>query len=139
MAKTLSDVMSTNVVTCRADTTLNDAARLMRDRDIGDVLVTEGDRLRGIVTDRDIVVRCLASDADPAQAKVSEACSSELTTARPDTSIADAARMMSERAIRRLPIVDDGRPVGIVSIGDLAVARDRKSTLADISAAAPSD
>jgi CBS domain-containing protein len=137
MASTIQDVMTTNLVTCRATATIGDAARLMRDCDIGDVLVThDDDQLAGIVTDRDLVVRCLA-DGAAADATIQQACSSDLTSVTPDSSIDDAVRLMRERSVRRLPVVNDGRAVGIVTLGDVAIERDPNSALGDISAAAP--
>jgi CBS domain-containing protein len=138
MPQALKDVMTTDLVSCPADTSLTEVARLMRDRDIGDVLVTDGDRLRGIVTDRDIVVRCLAAaDGDIERMNVADACSPDTITGRPDMTIDEAVGLMRTSAIRRLPVVEDGRPVGIVSLGDLALERDSGSALADISAAEP--
>jgi len=121
-----------------ATASVMDAAELMRESDIGDVVVLEDDQLCGIVTDRDIVVRVLAEGSDPAMVTVGEICSRELTTIPPTASIGDAVRLFREKAIRRLPVVEeDGEVVGIVSIGDIAVARDRRSALGDISAAPP--
>jgi CBS domain-containing protein len=121
-----------------ATATVMDAAELMRERDIGDVVVLEDDRLYGILTDRDIVVRVLAEGGDPAAVTVGEICSRDLTTISPTASLGTAVRLIREKAIRRLPVVeDDGMVVGIVSLGDLAAARDRKSALGDISAAPP--
>lgn len=115
-----------------------DAAQLMRDNGIGDVVVVEDDRLVGIVTDRDIVVRVLAERSDPSAVRLGEICSRDLTTIAPDASVGQAVRLIREKSIRRLPVVEDGgHVVGIVSIGDIAVARDRKSALGDISAATP--
>jgi CBS domain-containing protein len=131
--------MTTSLVTCPSTATVTDAARLMRDRDIGDVLVTRDGKLSGIVTDRDIVVRCIAEGADLARAQVSEACTTELTTVTSDTPIESAAKVMQDKAIRRLAVVDDGKPVGIVSIGDLAIERDPKSALAKISSQQPNN
>ena len=137
MARTVKDVMTTDVVACDASTSLADAARLMRDRDIGDVLVEDGGQLRGIVTDRDIVVRCLAEGGDMSRATLANACSADLATADPEMTLDEAAQIMRDRAVRRLPVVRDGRAVGIVSIGDLAIERDPDSALADISSAEP--
>jgi CBS domain-containing protein len=109
----------------------------MRDRDIGDVLVTSnGGELVGIVTDRDLVVRCLA-DGVAGDATIDQACSSDLASVTADSSISDAVELMRERSLRRLPVVNDGRAVGIVTLGDLAMERDPNSALGDISAAAP--
>jgi len=115
-----------------------EAAEIMRDADIGGVVVLENEHLYGILTDRDIVVRVLAERSNPATVRVGEVCSRELTTVLPTASVGDAVRLIRERAIRRLPVVEEGgEVVGIVSMGDIAVARDRKSALGDISAAPP--
>ncbi|MCP2337032.1 CBS domain-containing protein [Actinomadura rupiterrae] len=104
------------------DATLHDAARLMRDAGIGDVLVTVAGRLCGMITDRDIVVRAVAEDRDARIISLGEVCTADLATVRPDDDTATAARLMRERAVRRLPVVDEARrPVGIVSLGDLAI------------------
>ena len=111
----------------------------MRDYNIGDVLVTGGaGELTGIVTDRDLVIRCLA-DGVNADATVDRACSSRLTAIRADSSVDDAAQLMRERSLRRLPVVDGDRAVGIVSLGDLAIEHDPSSALGGISAAASND
>jgi len=137
MRATIEDVMTTNLVTCPSTSTIADAARLMRDRNIGDVLVLrDGDKLAGIVTDRDLVVRCLAEGAG-ADAMVESACTGSLVSVAPDTKIDEAAEVMRERSVRRLAVVRDGRAVGIVSLGDLAMKSDPKSTLGGISASAP--
>ena len=134
---TIQSVMSTNLVTCPTTATIADAARLMRDREIGDVLVTgDSGRLAGIVTDRDLVVRCLA-DGAAAEATIDRACSGDLMTVAPDSSVDEALRLMRERSLRRIPVVNDGRAVGIVTLGDLAMYLDPTSALSDISAAAP--
>jgi CBS domain-containing protein len=101
------------------------------------VVVNDGGEARGILTDRDIVVRCIADDKIPAETKVSEVFTTEPTTLSPVDSLDDAVDSLREANVRRLPVVEDGRVVGIVSIGDLAEARDEKSALADISSAAP--
>jgi CBS domain-containing protein len=139
MPQTVRDVMTTNLVTCPSSAPLKDAAGYMRDRDIGDVLVVDDGSVRGIVTDRDIVVRCVADGGDTRKAKVGDVCSSELTTVSSDASIEEAARIMRDNALRRLPVVDRGKPVGIVSLGDLAVQADPSSALGGISAARPND
>ena len=138
MAQTIKEVMSTDLVACDASTSLTDAARVMRDQDIGDVLVNDADgQLCGIVTDRDIVVRCVAEGGDISHSTLSDVCSTELASVSPDTSLEEAAQMMADLAVRRLPVVQDGKAVGIVSIGDLAIERDPDSALADISSAEP--
>lgn len=114
-----------------------DAARRMRDDDIGDVIVADVDNLLGIVTDRDLVQRVLAEGADPWQTRLAEVFSGELVSVGPNTAVDEAARLMRENAVRRLPVVEDGNLVGVVSIGDLAMEQDERSALADISAAEP--
>jgi CBS domain-containing protein len=137
MAQTVGDIMTTDLVTLPATATAVEAARAMRTSDIGDVIVLEDSRMLGIVTDRDIVVRTVAEGREPASTPIGEICSRELTTVSPNTDVNDAVALMRERALRRLPVVKDGRPVGIVSLGDLAVERDRRSALGEISAAPP--
>jgi CBS domain-containing protein len=135
MAQKIRDVMTANPATIPASSAVVEAARAMRDRDIGDVVVLQDDRVCGIVTDRDIVVRGIAQGRDPAQTKLADICSRDLVTVSPNDDVADAVRLMKEKAIRRLPVVENGRPVGIVSIGDLATEQDRRSALGEISAA----
>jgi CBS domain-containing protein len=139
MAQTLKDVMTERIVTVPSTATLVDASKAMADHDIGDVVVVDGQDVSGIVTDRDIVVRAIAKGSEPRSTKVSEVVSGPVKTLPPDASIGDAVRLMSDGAIRRIPVVEDGRPVGIVSIGDLAMQRDSDSALAEISAANPNN
>ena len=135
--QSIQEVMTPNPMTCPATTTVADAARAMRDNDVGDVLVERDGSVCGIVTDRDIVVRVVAQDSDLNQVSLGDICTDTLVTLSPTDSVEDAVRLMRTKAIRRLPICDDGKPVGIVSLGDLAVERDAESALADISAAKP--
>ena len=125
--------------TVNADDPVVEAARIMRDDDIGDVIVLEDGRVGGIVTDRDIVVRGVADGRDLGSTRVSEVCTSGVEAVEPSASVDDALRKMRESDIRRLPVVEGDRPVGIISLGDLAVERDPDSTLADISAASPDE
>src|SRR5690606_36684182 len=112
---------------------LAQAARAMRDSHIGAVLVNDGnDKLAGLVTDRDIVVRAIADGQDPNNVPVSRVLSKAEHKLEPGDSIDRAVRLMSEANIRRIPVVEDGRCVGIVSLGDLAVERDPDSTLGRI-------
>jgi CBS domain-containing protein len=135
--KTLRDVMSTQPVTLPSSATVLEAARCMQEREIGDVVVMDGDRVGGIVTDRDIVIRAVAAGLDPASCRVSDVCSGDVATLSPDDTIKRAVDLMKQKAIRRIPVVEDGRPVGIVSIGDLAIEANGEKALADISAAPP--
>lgn len=136
MAQTVSEIMSTEPASVPGRVAVSAAARMMRERGIGDVLVTDEGRLRGVLTDRDIVVRAVADErADTATAV--EICSQDVVTCRPTDEVDRAVALMREHAIRRLPVVDDGELVGVVSLGDLALERDQRSALADISAARP--
>jgi CBS domain-containing protein len=137
--QTLRDLMTSHPVVLDADATVADAAKAMKARDVGDVLVERDGRLCGIVTDRDLVVRCLADDPKRAASKrLGEVCSQQIHSLAPDAEVGEAIQLMQERAIRRIPVVEDGSAVGIVSLGDLAIARDRQSCLGQISAAPPS-
>ena len=139
MTQSIIEVMTPNPVSLPAASPLQEAARCMKERDIGDVIVLDNGTVCGVVTDRDIVVRAVAENRDPATTKMGDICSRDLATLTPADSVEDAIELMRERAIRRVPIIDNGAPVGIVSIGDLAVDRDPQSALADISSAAPND
>jgi CBS domain-containing protein len=137
MAQKVSELMTSAPVTLNSGQTVADAARAMREAGIGDVLVLNDGQLIGLVTDRDIVVRVVADGRDPGNTSVSEVCSPDLVTVRPDDDADTAVRRMRERSVRRVPVVDNGRPVGVLSIGDMAIERDERSALADISAEAP--
>lgn len=140
MPERISELMTKDPVVMMNDATVEDAAIAMRDRDIGDVVVTKSDgSVCGIVTDRDIVVRAVAEGTDPSAMTLEDVCSHDLVSVGPDDAVAVAVKTMEEHAIRRLPVMDNGTLVGIVSIGDLAVERDPDSALADISAAAPNN
>ena len=137
MSQTVEEIMTTNPRTVNVDDTVLQAAQVMRDNDIGDVIVVEDGQVTGIVTDRDIAVRAVAEGRDPESTTVGEIATTGVQAIEPDASVDDALSKMREHDIRRLPVVKNGRPVGIVSLGDLAVEREPDSTLADISAAAP--
>jgi CBS domain-containing protein len=136
MSKLVSDLMTTNPETLPTTSTVAEAASLMRHRNIGDVIVTEDGTICGIVTDRDIVIRALAKGRD-AQTKLGDICSTNVATLEPENRIGDAIKLMEEKALRRLPVIENGKPVGIVSLGDLAKERDSSSALGQISAAPP--
>jgi len=136
MAKSIKDAMTTKPASLPASATVADAAQQMRELDIGDVLVEQEGRRAGIVTDRDIVVRAIAEGRD-VTSKLGDIVSSEVVCITPAESADDAIRLMRERALRRVPVVENGRPVGIVSLGDLAGERDPRSVLGEISSAPP--
>jgi CBS domain-containing protein len=112
--------MSTDCVTVTLKDNIYEVAVKMKENDIGFVPVVEGKRLIGVVTDRDLVLRGYAEKRS-GSASVEEVISKDVTTATPDTSVHDAAKLMASKKIRRLPIVENGELVGVVSIGDLAI------------------
>jgi CBS domain-containing protein len=131
--------MTSTPVSMRSGQPLTEAAKAMREQGIGAVLVVDDGQLKGLVTDRDIVVRAVAEERDPRQTALSDVCSPDLVTAAPGDDADTAVRRMRERGVRRIPVVDDGRPVGVLSIGDMAIERDENSALADISVQAPNE
>lgn len=136
MAQKARDVMSMNLVTLSPDASLVEAARRMRDNDIGDVLIVEdGGQLSGIVTDRDMVVRALADARAASDTTIADVCSPDLIFVDVEEDTDHVVELMRERAIRRVPVVDNGQLVGVISLGDMAIERDPESALAEISAA----
>jgi CBS domain-containing protein len=137
MTQHVSDIMTSPPVTVEPQTSVTAVARIMRDQDLGAVLVSDGDDLRGLVTDRDLVVRALAEGGDPEQTTVAGACSEDLVTVTPEDELDRAIELMREHSVRRIPVVESGHPVGILALADLAMERDPDSALGDISAARP--
>lgn len=135
MAQTVADVMTRDPATVERGASAAEAARLMARGDMGDVIVLDNGTVTGIVTDRDIAVRLVAEEKDPRTPVAEIVSDSELVTVTPDTPVDQAVRLMRSRSVRRLPVLQKGRAVGIVSLGDLAMERDQDSALADISAA----
>lgn len=118
----IKDVMTRNVEVVQADALLPEAAKKMKDLDVGPLPVVEGGRVVGLVTDRDIVVRVVAAGLDSRSARVREAMSQEVVSCGEEDSVKDAARIMKERQIRRLVVLDgQQRLAGIVSLADLAL------------------
>jgi CBS domain-containing protein len=134
----IRDVMTPNPQTVSPEDTIQNAARIMRDHDTGVVPVVQDGRPVGLVTDRDIVVRAIADGRDP-ETPVGEVATRDARTVTPDSDVEEAIRIVREDDVRRVPVVQDGRPVGIVSIGDLAIERDQDSALADMSSSAPNN
>ncbi len=137
----LREIMTRNVEVVKSGASLKDAARKMKELDVGLIPVCDGDRLKGVLTDRDITIRATADGRDPAKTKVSEVMSTDLAYGLEDQEIEEAVSVMEARQIRRLPVVNqDKRLVGIVSLGDIAVhVGDRDlsgETLEEISAPA---
>lgn len=139
MATYVRDVMTSDPLTMGVGETLTAAARQMRDADVGDIIVLDGGRIRGIVTDRDIAVRALADELDPTTTTLGEIATRDLVTVAPDDDLQTAIGVMRTHSVRRIPVVQSERLVGVVSLGDLAVERDPGSVLAEISADEPNN
>ncbi|CAM2746608.1 CBS domain-containing protein [Hathewaya histolytica] len=127
----VKDIMSREVVSLNADDTVGRAAELMRNHNIGSVPVCNEEKVIGIITDRDIAIRSVASGENFNNQKVRDVMSSNPVCGESVMSTDDAARIMSERQIRRLPIVDNSKLVGMVSLGDLAVEPKLQSEAGD--------
>ncbi len=116
------DIMTKKLTTIAPESSLSDAACMMRDQDIGSVAVGSETSLEGFLTDRDIVIRAVSEHRDPDSTPVREVMSEDVAWCDTDASLKDAARIMEEKKIRRLLVKDkEGQPVGILSLGDLAV------------------
>ncbi|MEH1099442.1 CBS domain-containing protein [Micromonospora sp. CPCC 205561] len=134
----VSDVMTKQVIYLPTETPLDEAARVMKEADIGDVVVTDGATLAGMLTDRDIVVRAVAERSDPATTTIGSIVTREVVMIEQHSTAAEAAALMRERGIRRVLVCDSERKlVGIVSLGDLAMQLDPQSALSEISEQAP--
>lgn len=120
MSLLVRHAMTENPQTAGADLNAYDAAGLMRGIDVGVIPVVDGDELVGLVTDRDLVTRVLAERKDPAEVKLGNIATRSPVTVSPDTKLSDARDLMSEHKIRRLPVVKQGKLVGIISIGDIS-------------------
>ncbi len=112
--------MTTNVVTVSPEQTVQEAANLMKQNDIGSLPVVENGQLVGILTDRDIALRSTA-EGDATSESVRNCMSTNIATASPSTDAEDAAEMMAQHQIRRLPVVENGQLVGMIALGDLAL------------------
>jgi CBS domain-containing protein len=140
VAKTARDVMTGDAQCVGENDTVLDAARMLADLDVGAVPICgEDDRLKGMLTDRDIVVKVLAQGKDPAQTKAGELGEGTPVTIGADDPIDEALRKMTEHKVRRLPVIEDKRLVGIVSQADIAVNLDEEQTgdLVEAISAAP--
>jgi CBS domain-containing protein len=139
MAQMVRDVMTARPVALDDSASVVEAATAMRDRDFGSVIVvkSQGGAVCGVVTDRDIAIRVVAEGVDPKKVKLSDICGGDVTTVGPDDPVDKVAKLMREKAIRRVPVVEAGRLVGVVSLGDLAKKMDEGAALADISSAPP--
>lgn len=119
---TVKEFMSTNPISVASDCSIQEASRMMRQHDIGFLPVVDGESFRGVVTDRDIVVKALAEGR--VDQNIGSIISSSIVSVTPDDDVKRATQLMSEGDVRRLPVTVDGRLVGIVSVGDLATRQD---------------
>ena len=118
----VSDIMTTDIAVAERETTAEEIATMMRDENVGAIpIVDEENALEGIVTDRDIVVRCIANGRDPSECTAEDIMTDDCHGIPPDTDVREAARIMAQYQIRRLAVVEDGELVGMLSIGDVAV------------------
>jgi CBS domain-containing protein len=124
--------MTQALATCAPDDSAAHVASIMRDRDIGNVLVIEDGKLRGIITDRDLALNALANNGNDAHTPISKYMSSKVITGAAEWSLNKIAKTMAKHQIRRLPILEDGELVGIVSISDIARQNNRKDVVANL-------
>ncbi|NLY17463.1 MAG: CBS domain-containing protein [Clostridiaceae bacterium] len=131
------DVMTKSIVTVSPEDTIKDAARIMQQHNIGSVPVVDATGLVGIVTDRDIVIRNIAKGQDPFSTPVKNVMTAQVLTATPDEDVQSISKKMSTQQVRRLPVVENQKLVGMVSLGDLATTgmtnMDASEALAEIS------
>src|ERR671933_647070 len=139
MAQSIREIMTADPRTVDSGATVAEAAREMRDGDVGSVVVVENGTVAGIVTDRDIAVRVVAQGLDPDATRVSEIATMRPVTLTVDQSVDDAIRLVREQDVRRIIVVQDDRAAGIVSLGDLAIERDTVSALDGATATEPDE
>ena len=128
MAKSIRDAMTEDPRSIGASASVVEAARLMREEHIGSLPVTDDEQLVGMVTDRDITTRVVAESADPKTTSVGDVYSRDLISVEPDKDLDDALRLMARHQVRRLPVVENGRLVGIVAQADIALRDNEKRT-----------
>jgi CBS domain-containing protein len=131
--------MTARPVALEDEASVVEAARAMRDGDFGSIIVLKepGGSVCGVVTDRDIAIRVVAEGVDPRSVRLADICEGDVVTVGPDDTVDKVAELMRGRAIRRVPVVEGDRLVGVVSLGDLAKEMDEGGALADISSAEP--
>ncbi len=128
MALSVRDVMTPEVETTTSSQLLKEAARLMKDGDFGSIPVVDDGRLVAVLTDRDIVIRAVAEGLDASTTQVGQVASSDPVTVAPDQSLDDAVEIMTHYQVRRLPVVEEGRLVGVLSQADIALEAKEKVT-----------
>src|SRR5947207_2771425 len=121
MTQTIRDVMTRDVETATPDTTIKDAAELLRSKDIGSLPVCDGRKVVGVITDRDIATRAVAQGCDPGSTRVSEVMTKEVVSVRESSDLSEAERLMHDRQLRRLPVLNDqGELVGYLAMAKIA-------------------
>ena len=129
MGQSIRDIMTTNPRTIEPSTPIFEAARIMRDDNIGSLPITEGNQLWGTITDRDITIRAIAEGRDPTGTTVQEIASRDLVTVDPQQNLDEALRLMAQHQVRRLPVVEeDGKLIGIIAQADVAQVGDDART-----------
>ena len=129
MAKSIRNAMTSNPCSIDAGKSVAYAAKMMRDEDVGIAPIVEGDRLVGVLTDRDVAVRVVAEGLDPERVKVFEVASRDVVTLDPGQDLDEALRLMARHQVRRLPVVEeDGRVVGVLAQADVAREADERRT-----------
>jgi CBS domain-containing protein len=139
MSRYVKDIMTTAPLTIDVGDPVTAAAEMMRDADVGALVVTDSSGVRGVLTDRDITIRVVAPGNDPATTAVGDIVAPDLVAVSPDDDLVTATELMRTHALRRLPVLDGERLAGIVSLGDLAIDQEATSTLADISTEPPNN
>ena len=127
MAKSVRDAMTENPRSIGASASVVEAARLMREEDIGSLPITDDEELVGMITDRDITTRVVAEAADPTSMSVEDVYSRDLVSVEPDEDLDEALQLMARHQVRRLPVVENGRLVGIVAQADIALKDNDKT------------
>ncbi len=115
----VSEIMTKNPIMVNPSATAKDVAEKMKKENVGTVLVIDKGRLKGIVIDRQIITKVVAEGKDPAKVKVSEFMTEDPVTSSPDMDIEDASRIIGEKGYRRIPVVENEKPVGIISVADI--------------------
>ncbi len=128
MAKSVRGTMTENPRSIKASASVVEAARLMREEHIGSLPITDDEQLVGMITDRDITMRVVAEAADPKMTSVEDVYSRDLISVEPNKDLGEALQLMARHQVRRLPVVENGRLVGIVAQADIALKENEKKT-----------
>jgi CBS domain-containing protein len=128
MAESVRDAMTENPQSIAASASVVEAARLMREKDIGSLPITDEEKVVGMITDRDITTAVVAEGADPETTSVGDVSSGDPVSVGPDEDLEDALQLMARHQVRRLPVVEDDRLVGIVAQADIALKENEKKT-----------